>query len=126
MNELHIALAFILSSALPVLLALSWRSLRTAWRRLRNLDAVEDAQRQARIAMKMACTSQEAAKASQEQLAVCRGLLATVMRERDYHERACTHLAGKIIALEREKRHQRLMARTWLTRTILSRKVGEN
>lgn len=126
MNELHIGLAFIFSSALPVLLAFAWRYLRQAYRRLRNLDELAAAQRQARIALRMSCISQEAAKASREQLAVCRGLLAVTMRERDHHERACTHLAGKIIQLEREKRHQRLMARTWLTRTILSRKVGEN
>lgn len=126
MSDITIGLAFAISSLLPVLLAFSLRYLRHTYRRLRNLDELEAAQRRARIAHKMTCTAKEAAKASAEQLNACRALLAVTMRERDYHERACTHLAGKIIQLEREKRHQRLMARTWLTRTIINRKVGEN
>lgn len=118
-DELAVGLFFILLSALPVLLALSWR-------RLRNLDALESAQRQARIAIKMACESQEVAKASQEQLTVCRGLLATVMRERDHNERAVEVLARKLARIEQERRRERAMARTWLTRTIIDRKVSEN
>lgn len=125
-DELTVGLAFILSSALPVALALLWRGGSAAWRRLRNLDELESAERGQRIAIKMACTAQDAATASQEQLTACRALLAVTMRERDYQERTCAHLAGKIIQLERERRHQRLMARTWLTRTIEPRKVSEN
>lgn len=126
MNELHIALAFVLSSALPVLLALSWRSLRHAYRRLRNLDALEDAQRQARIAHKMTMQAQEAARACRSQLAACRAVLEEAIRERDLHKAQVAHLAGRVIEHERRRKQERLMARTWLTRTIISRKVSEN
>lgn len=125
-DELTVGLAFILSSAFPVALALLWRGGSATWRRLRNLDALEDARRQTRIAIKMTCESQEAAKASQEQLAICRGLLATTMRDRDYHERAVEVLARKLARVESERRRERAMARTWLTRTIIDRKVSEN
>lgn len=125
-DDLIIGLAFILSSALPVALALLWRGGSTAWRRLRNLDELEDARRQARIAVKMACTSQDAARVSQEQLTVCRGLLATVMRERDYHERAVEVLARKLARVESERRKEKHAMRYWLTRTIEPRKVSEN
>ena len=125
-DELTVGLAFILSSAFPVALALLWRGGSTAWRRLRNLDALERAERGQRIAIKMACESQEAARASQMQLAVCRGLLATTMRERDYHERAVEVLARKLARMESERRRERAMARTWLTRTVFDRKVSEN
>lgn len=118
-DELTIGFIFILAAALPALGVLGWR-------RLRNLDALEAAQRQARIAIKMACESQEVAKASQAQLAVCRGLLAVAMRERDYQEMAVDVLARKLARLEQERRHERAMARTWLTRTITDRKVSEN
>lgn len=125
-DELTVGLAFILSSALPVALALLWRGGSAAWRRLRNLDELESAERGQRIAVKMACASQEAARASQEQLAVCRGFLATVMRERDYHERAVEVLARKLARVESERRREKHAMRYWLTRTIEPRKVSEN
>ena len=125
-NELTVGLAFILSSAIPVLLAVLWRGGGAAWRRLRNWNRIEQAERSQRIAIKMACTSQDAARASQEQLAACRGLLATTMRDRDYHERAVEVLARKLARIESERREERAMARTWLTRTVFDRKVSEN
>lgn len=125
-DELTVGIAFILSSVLPVALALLWRGGSAAWRRLRNQDELERAERGQRIAIKMACTSQEAAKASQEQLTVCRGLLAAVMRERDYHERAVEVLARKLARIESERRKEKHALRYWLTRTIEPRKVSEN
>lgn len=125
-DELTVGLAFILSSALPVALALLWRGGGAAWRRLRNQDELERAERGQRIAIKMACESQEAAKASQEQLTVCRGLLATTMSERDYHERAVEVLARKLARVESERRKEKHALRYWLTRTIEPRKVSEN
>lgn len=125
-DELTVGLAFILSSALPVLLALLWRGGSAAYRRLRNLDAIERAERGQRIAIKMACTAQDVATASQEQLTVCRGLLATTMRDRDYHERAVEVLARKLARIESERRKEKHAMRYWLTRTIEPRKVSEN
>lgn len=125
-DDLTIGLAFILSSALPVALALLWRGGSAAWRRLRNLDELERAERGQRIAIRMACESQETAKASQEQLTVCRGLLAAVMRDRDYHERAVEVLARKLARVESERRREKHALRYWLTRTIEPRRVSEN
>lgn len=125
-DELTVGLAFILSSALPVLLAVLWRGGSAAWRRLRNWDALEQAERGQRIAIRMACSSQDAARASQEQLMVCRGLLVVAMRDRDYHERAVEVLAGKLALVESERRQEKHAMRYWLTRTIEPRKVSEN
>lgn len=118
-SELIVGLVFLLAAAVPSMLVLFWR-------RLRNLAALESAKRQARIAVRMACTAQEAAAVSGEQLAACRVLLVEAMQERDQYQRTAAHLAGKIIELERQRRHDRLMARTWLTKTVGVRKVSEN
>lgn len=126
MNELHIGLAFILSSLIPVSLALAWRSLRAAYRRLRNLDALEAAERGQRIARKMAFEAQSQIVGGRLQLAACRAVLEETLGERDHYKRQVAHLAGRVIELERKRREERLMARTWLTRTILFRKVSEN
>jgi hypothetical protein len=126
MNELHIGLAFMASPVLPVAVALSWRGLRHAYRRLRNLDALEDAERGRRIARKMAFEAQTQIVGGRLQLAACRAVLEETMRERDHYRAQAAHLAGRVIELERKRREERLAARTWLTRTILSRKVSEN
>lgn len=113
------ALALAILTALPV-------SLVAGYRRLRNLDRLEAALRSQRIAMHLVSVSQQTVKASQEQLAVCRSLLATTMRERDHYEKAVDHLARKLAVLERQRRQERVASRYWLTRTIMQRKVSEN
>lgn len=119
MSDLAIGFAFIVSSAIPSLFVL-------AWRRLRNLEALERAERSQRIARKMAFAAQSEIVGGRLQLAACRAVLEEAMRERDHYRAQVAHLAGKVVDLERRRREERLMARTWLTRTIISRKVSEN
>lgn len=95
------------------------------YRRLRNLDRLEVAQRQAqeahrhqRIALLMATESQQQTTATREQLAVCRGLLAVVMRQRDDYEKAVEVLARKLADVKVQRRRERRYLRYWLTRTI--------
>lgn len=108
-----------LLTALPI-------GLVAGYRRLRNLDRLENALRHQRVAMHLVSVSQQTLKASQEQLAACRALLAVTMRERDHYQRALDHLAKKVVVMERQRRQERIASRYWLTRTIMQRKVSEN
>lgn len=103
------------------------------YRRLRNRDRLDDAQRRERIALRMAAMAQEAATASASQLAVCRGLLATVMGERDDYQTAVDALALQLAAVkeelaslreERFQEHQQM--RFWITRTVSPQKGSWN
>ena len=100
------------------------------YRRLRNLDALEVAQRHQRIALGMMMQAQQQgqmqAQAATEQLAACRAVLAVVMRQRDDYERAVEVLAHKVADLKEQRRQERLARRYWLTRTITPQKVSEN
>lgn len=100
------------------------------YRRLRNLDALEVAQRHQRIAIQVAAQAQQQgqmqAQAATEQLVACRAVLAVVMRQRDDYERAIEVLARKVADLKEQRRQERLTRRYWLTRTIKPQKVSEN
>lgn len=96
------------------------------YRRLRNLDRLDAAQRSQRVALQMASQAQAQAVAGQEQLAACRAVLAVTMRERDHYQTAVDALARKVATLEQQRRRERLLSRYWLTRTIHRRKVSEN
>jgi len=95
-------------------------------RKLRNHELIEAAQRQARIAVGMACQSQEAAAAAQMQLVACRALLATTMMERDQYEDALRRACEQIVDMRRERESEREAARFWITRTIAPQEVSEN
>lgn len=112
MNDLLGAFLLFLFSALPVVVVVGYR-------RLRNLDRLH-------AALHMTYTAQEATRASQEQLAICRALLATTMRERDNYEKAVDALARKLARIEQARRKERAASRYWLTRTVIQRKVSEN
>ena len=96
------------------------------YRRLRNLDALNAAQRHQRIAVQMAMQAQSELRAVAEQLAACRAVLAITMRQRDDYEAAIEVLARKLAHLKEEQRRQRLNSRYWITRTIRPQKVSEN
>lgn len=119
MGDIAVGLALLVSSAIPSLAVLFWR-------RLRSLDALEAAERGQRIARKMTFEAQSQIVGGRLQLAACRAVLEETMRERDHYKRQVAQLAGKVIELERKRREERFMARTWLTRTIRDRKVSEN
>jgi hypothetical protein len=95
-------------------------------RKLRNHDLIKSAQRQARIAVGMACQSQEAAAAAQMQLAACRALLATTMKERDQYDNALRLACEELVDLRREREAERIAARYWITRTIAPQEVSSN
>lgn len=95
------------------------------YRRLRNLDALEAALRQAqdalrhqRIALGMATQAMTQAQAAEAQLAACRAVLAVTMRQRDDYEKAVEVLAHKLADLKMQRRKERRYLRFWLTRTI--------
>lgn len=95
-------------------------------RKLRNHELIESAQRQTRIAVGMACQSQEAAVAAQMQLAACRALLATTMKERDQYESALWRACEELVDMRREREAEREAVRFWITRTIAPQEVSEN
>ena len=108
------------------------RSLIHLYRKLRNLDRLDEAQRHARIAIGMMCRSHQDAEASRKQLAssqlqlaTCRGLLATTMRERDQFEAALDHACHELAIMKRTRRQERKNSRLWLTRCTAFN-VGEN
>lgn len=126
MAEFLIGIALGLLSALPAMAV-------TVYRRLRNLDALEAALRQAqdahrhqRIALGMAAQATTQAQAAEAQLAACRAVLGVTMRQRDDYERAVEVLARKLADLKQERRRERQYLRFWITRTIKPQKVSEN
>ncbi len=100
--------------------------LRKVYSRLRNVDRLENAQRQMRIAVGMACQAQEQAAAAQLQLTACRAILATAMRDRDHYEAAVEVLARELAQLKQERRCEKEALRFWLTRTVRPQKGSEN
>lgn len=92
--------------------------LKFLYRRLRNLDALEDARRHQRIALSMAAQATTQAQAAEAQLGACRAVLAVTMRQRDDYERAVEVLAHKLADLKIQRRRERRYLRYWITRTI--------
>lgn len=59
------------------------------------------------------------------QLAICRSMLATTMRQRDNFEAALDHIAYELASCKRMRRQERRNMRMWITRTTKPR-ITEN
>lgn len=95
------------------------------YRRLRNLDKLEEAKRSTRIAIGMMAKARQEAENSQLQLATCRGLLAVAMRDRDTYEAALDGACHELATMKRKRRQERKSSRLWLTRCTQTN-VGRN
>jgi len=96
------------------------------YRRLRNLDALEDAYAATAVALTCAAEGQRLAYASAEQLQTCRLILAATMRERDGLEAALTLAEAELRKCKLRERRERENCRYWLTRTIRPQKASAN